>query len=271
VSKHEDQLREAFETHEDMAPDAAAVYARVQELSRSYKWRRRGVQAAGGVVVGAGLIAGVINLPAVLPGSPGTNSSAVMPGAVPVAVSPSAAVVDEQTALNAYSDAGYGYDDAERLAKLWGKKGDIVQVKSDAGRKLLAGQKLPFAPTPDTPVTEEPADPVRDARFEAYFGAGYSYDEAVKLAKLWKLPDPGAAKIEGGKRLLAGEKLPVKPTADGVKRALQAKRVDKFFAAGYDVDDAVRLAKLWHKKDAWAAKIEGGKRLLAGQTLPIKP
>ena len=44
-----------------------------------------------------------------------------------------------------------------------------------------------------------------------------------------------------------------------------------FFAAGYDYADAVKLAKLWHTVDPYHAKIEGGKRLLAGQTLPIKP
>ena len=47
--------------------------------------------------------------------------------------------------------------------------------------------------------------------------------------------------------------------------------MDAFFAAGYDYDDAVQLAKLWKKADAYQAKVEGGKRLLAGETLPIKP
>jgi hypothetical protein len=37
------------------------------------------------------------------------------------------------------------------------------------------------------------------------------------------------------------------------------------------MDDAVKLAKLWHLKDAYAAKVAGGEKLLAGQTLPIKP
>ena len=45
VTEHGDQLREAFETHEHLAPDPAAVYARVQELSRGYQRRRRGAQA----------------------------------------------------------------------------------------------------------------------------------------------------------------------------------------------------------------------------------
>jgi hypothetical protein len=56
-----------------------------------------------------------------------------------------------------------------------------------------------------------------------------------------------------------------------VKAGLEAKRIDAFFAAGYDYNDAVKLARLWKSKDAYQAKIEGGKRLLAGQTLPIRP
>jgi hypothetical protein len=33
----------------------------------------------------------------------------------------------------------------------------------------------------------------------------------VKLAKLWKTEDPYAAKILGGKKILAGETLPIRP------------------------------------------------------------
>jgi hypothetical protein len=33
----------------------------------------------------------------------------------------------------------------------------------------------------------------------------------------------------------------------------------------------VTLAKLWKKSDPYQAKIEGGKKLLAGETLPIRP
>ena len=50
-----------------------------------------------------------------------------------------------------------------------------------------------------------------EARLRAYFAAGYDYDDAVKLARIWKLSDPGDAKVKGGKLLLAGKKLPIKP------------------------------------------------------------
>jgi hypothetical protein len=271
VSNHEDQLREAFVSHENLAPDPAAVYARVQELSKTYTWRRRGIQAAGGVVVGAGLIAGIVNMTAVLPHDPDKRPAAVLPAAPPsVSASPSLSAVDEQRAYDAYFQAGYDYEDAQQLAKMW-QMSDIGQVKATAGGRLLRGLPLPFAATPDDPASEEPVDPKIQARYQAFFDAGYVWDDAVKLAKLWKLSDPSDAKIEGGKRLLDGKKLPVRPKAANVADALENKRVDAFFRAGYTVDDAVKLAELWHQKDAYGAKIEGGKRLLAGQSLPIKP
>src|SRR4051794_34201984 len=83
MTQHERQLREAFESHEHMTPDPAAVYARVQELSRTYRMRRRGAQIAGGAVLGAGLIAGGLVVPGVFgpQGTPGV--SAGIPAAAP--------------------------------------------------------------------------------------------------------------------------------------------------------------------------------------------
>ncbi|RZU54435.1 hypothetical protein EV385_6386 [Krasilnikovia cinnamomea] len=207
----EEQLRGAFEAHEHPTPDPGAVYARVQQLSRTYRRRRRGVQAAGGAVLGAGLIAGAINLPTLLPGRPADGVSIVLPAAAPSASASSAPSGAElQREFDAYFSAGYDYDDAVKLAKLWNSTGDIGSVKAEAGRRLLAGQTLPFAPTPGGAVTSAP--PSREqSQLDAFFGAGYDYNDAVKLAKLWRLPDPYSAKVAAGKRLLAGEPLPIKP------------------------------------------------------------
>ena len=75
MNEHGDRLREAFTKHETETPDPAAVYARVEELAKKYKWRRFGVQAAGGVALSAGLIAGITQLPAILPAAPSANMS----------------------------------------------------------------------------------------------------------------------------------------------------------------------------------------------------
>jgi hypothetical protein len=205
-----DQLREAFESHEHLAPDATSVYARVQELSQTYKRRRRGAQAAGGAVLGAGLIAGAINLPALLPAAH-NNGPVVSVGAPAQHLSPSPtpslSVLDREYA--AYFNAGYGYDDAVKLAQIWHMPGDIGTVKAEAGRRLLAGETLPIQPSPDGSST--PVPPGEAADVDAYFAAGYTYGDAVTLANLWHLPDPYHAKIEGGKRLLAGQTLPIRP------------------------------------------------------------
>jgi len=266
VTDHGEQLRQAFETHETLAPDPAAVYARVQELSRIYRRRRRGAQAAGTAVLGAGLIAGAIQLPSVLAVIAG-------PAGAPTASVPSVAASYSQADLDkdwaAYFAAGYGYDDAVRLAALWHTEQNIGLVKAEAGRRLLAGQTLPIQPHPNPNVYGQPSPDA--TALQAFFDAGYVWDDAVQLAALWKMPDPSDAKVAAGKKLEAGQKLPIQPKPANVAAAKESAAVDKFYAAGYNYADAVKLATLWKLNDAYAAKVAGGEKLLAGQTLPIKP
>jgi hypothetical protein len=275
VTQHADQLREAFESHENLAPDPGAVYARVQELSRKHKRRRRGAQVASGAVLGAGLIAAGINLPAFLPGNATSNGigAGEAPNAVP-SVAASYSNVDSTKDWAAYFKAGYGYDDAVKLAALWHTNANIGNVKAEAGRRLLAGETLPIKPTGNPVSTQPPPnDPqvkADQAAFDAFFNAGYTWDDAVKLAKVWHLSDPSDAKIMGGKKLEAHQTLPIKPKAANVKAAKEQAAVLKFWNAGYDQADAAKLAKIWHVS-TYQAKVEGGQKLLAGETLPIKP
>jgi hypothetical protein len=223
VTDHRDQLRDAFETHEDLAPDPAAVYARVQDLARGYRRRRRGAQAAGGALLGAGLIAGAVNLPALLAGAPQGNPTVVTAGGPATTASPQPGVSQSVTPSlpslssmsaaqlqpywDAYFNAGYGNDEAVALAHIW-HMNDNSTGKAEAGRRLLAGETLPVQPNPQSPHNVIPLESVQVDEFHA---AGYTYDDAVKLAALWNLPDPYHAKIEGGKRLMAGQTLPIKP------------------------------------------------------------
>ncbi|MEU4420689.1 hypothetical protein AB0F81_08690 [Actinoplanes sp. NPDC024001] len=272
MTEHGDRLREAFETHENQTPDPALVYARVEALARKHKWRRRGVQAAGGAVLSAGLIAGVANLPAILPGGPAaTVPVAILPAAAPSASATPPTEAELQERWDAYFGAGYNYTTAVELAKLWQMEENIGLVKAEAGRRLLAGETLPLRPLPEAEVSEEPIDPETNKRFDAFFNAGYTWDEAVKLAKLWKLDDPADAKIEAGKRLLEGKKLPVKPEPANVAEAKKAQKANAFWEAGYDYKDAEQLAKLWKLDDTFEAKVMAGAKLLAGETLPIQP
>jgi len=273
VTDHDEQLREAFETHETLAPDPASVYARVLELSRTYKRRRRTAQVAGTAVLGAGLIAGAIHLPSMLPGPSGGGGAALSVGA-PGAAAPSVAPTYSEADLNkdwaAYFAAGYGYNDAVQLATLWNSK-NIGFVKAEAGRRLLAGETLPITPHPDPVPTPDPSASAEAAALQAFFDAGYVWDDAVQLATLWHLDDPSRAKVDAGKLLESGQTLPIQPKPENVAAARESAAIDKFYAAGYTYDDAVQLAALWHLKDAGAAKIAAGEKLLAGQTLPINP
>jgi hypothetical protein len=216
VTDDAEQLREAFETHETPAPDPAAVYARVQELSRGYRRRRRGAQVAGSAVLSAGLIAGAMQLPSFLAGHYG-GAGIADPAGAPASPVPSVAASYSQADLDkdwaAYFAAGYGYDDAVRLAAIWHSEQNIGLVKAEAGRRLLAGETLPIQPhpNPSDPTTPDPAAAADGAALEAFFNAGYDWGDAVQLAALWHLPDAAAAKVLGGQKLLAGETLPIKP------------------------------------------------------------
>jgi hypothetical protein len=269
VTDHGEQLRETFETHEKLAPDPAAVYARVQELSRIYKRRRRGAQAAGTAALGAGLIAGAIQLPSVL-ASPSGGPGIAAPASPIPSVAPSYSQAELEKGWAAYFAAGYGYGDAVRLAALWHTDKNIGLVKAEAGRRLLAGETLPIRPHPDPSVPATPDPDPAAAALRAFFDAGYVYDDAVELARLWNLSDPSDAKLAAGRKLEAGEQLPIRPKPANVAAAKESVAVNKFFAAGYDYDDAVELAGLWNLKDAYSAKVAGGEKLLAGQTLPIR-
>jgi hypothetical protein len=210
VTPYEDQFREAFESHEHLAPEMGAVYNGSQVLFRKYLRRRRSAQVVSGAVLGAGLLAAGTNLPAgLLPGAtvPGPAISTTPPAAVPpVPTSLSDAELGRD--VDAFAAAGYGYNDAVQLAAIWHTRANVGFVKAEGGRLLLAGQTLPIRPHPDPPDMV-PSDHDADAQ-QKFWAAGYDADDAEKLARLWhvSLDD---AKVKGGEKLLAGDVLPIRP------------------------------------------------------------
>jgi hypothetical protein len=104
--------------------------------------------------------------------------------------------------------------------------------------------------------------------FAAFFDAGYVYSDAQQLASLWHETDITKVKTEAGLKLLDGDQLPVAPS--GTPAPPEDLAVTAFFNAGYDYNDAVKLASMWHES-IWQAKIDGGKKLENGETLPIPP
>jgi hypothetical protein len=132
--------------------------------------------------------------------------------------------------------------------------------------KRLVGAKNAAAAA--QPATADPNQPALDA----FFKAGYDYDDAAALAKAWHESDPFTAKVDAGNRLLAGQTLPLAPgSATPAPAEAGDDAVTAFFNAGYTYDDAVTLSTMWHSASPYDAKVAAGKKLQAGQTLPIKP
>jgi hypothetical protein len=202
-------LTETFAAHEHLAPDAEAVLTRASEIARSYNRRRWAVRATGGAVLSAGIVAGSIALPGSFGHSSparGSSRTVLSPAGAPTASPTPTSAPTYTTAqeMNAFFAAGYDYTDAQALAKLWNDTGSTNSIKAEAGQKLLEGQTLPVKPTatPESPANKD---------VNAFFAAGYSYDDAVTLSKTWH-DSSYQAKAEGGKKLLAGETLPIPPS-----------------------------------------------------------
>lgn len=296
MNQDADQLRDAFLAHEYLAPDPAEVIAVVHERARRYRRRRRAAQGAGGAMLGAGLVAGSVAAPGWLNATSNRHNGSgyslaapePQPTPTPLAspsplasataiASPSPLTSAQQAqAISAYFAAGYDYNDALALAQLWHMSADPSTIKAEAGRRLLAGQTLPFKPS-----AEGVATAAEDADVNAFFAAGYTYEDAVGLAQLWKISDPYQAKVDAGAKLLAGVALPVAPSsqptpptvAAGSSSSDSASTADlnAYFAAGYTYEDALGLASLWKIPDAYQVKVDAGAKLLAGETLPIQP
>ncbi|QCB92472.1 hypothetical protein [Cellulomonas shaoxiangyii] len=139
----------------------------------------------------------------------------------------------------AFWGAGYTHDDATALAELWGT--GYTETKARAGQMILDGEELPVAPgsTPfsimETSRPEAPEDapapaaapadgaegaaPATDAppaveytpaQYDAFWDAGYTYDDALALAALWGT-EIIETKARAGQALLDGQTLPVAP------------------------------------------------------------
>jgi hypothetical protein len=266
-----DQLSETFAAHESLAPDAGSVLARADEIARSLKRRQWVVRSTSGVALGAAVVVGGVVVPQTLHHE-GSHSATVIgaasSGAAPTAASSPSPTQDEDWA--AYFNAGYTYDDAVQLAKLWNESDGpdaIGNVKAEAGAKLLAGKPLPIPPS-GQPATAQ------DLAMQAFWNAGYDSEDAVRLGQIWHETDTSQVKVEAGQKLEKGEQLPIQPSggkdAGAPANNAEIGAAQAFFDAGYTYDDAQQLAGIWNV-GTYQAKVEGGHKLEKGVTLPIPP
>lgn len=160
-----------------------------------------GVVAAGLSVAGAGAAA------AVAPHTPVSHAVRGALSAVGVewTVGPEGETVlsdDSTAALDAFWAAGYTTADAQALAELWSV--DVLDAKAQAGQLVLDGGAVPIAPgtNPEPDWDGGPA--------EAFWAAGYTFEDAEALAALWG-KDITETKTTAGQTLLDGGTLPIAP------------------------------------------------------------
>jgi len=160
--------------------------------------------------------------------------------------------------------------------------GQVLPGLLDGGRPSGEQAALSVAAPVSPSATPSPrSETDAEQRRAAFFAAGYDYDDAVALALLWgrDAVDTDAVKADAGRRLLAGGTLPLAPGAAPAAPAPEPAAPDldgegpyvAFLEAGYDWEDAVRLAELWETSDVLQAKALAGQKLLDGETLPFAP
>ncbi|MFS0700187.1 hypothetical protein AB6N24_09475 [Cellulomonas sp. 179-A 4D5 NHS] len=115
-----------------------------------------------------------------------------------------------QAQYEAFWGGGHTTDDVDTLSALW--ELDVVETKAKAGQMLIDGQALPLD-GPRTPVELDDAGaavPDGDDPRDAFWGAGYTYEDAVALSELWST-DVYETKATAGQKILDGEQLPIAP------------------------------------------------------------
>lgn len=145
----------------------------------------------------------------------------------------------------------------------------LVDGPADEPRPAqVAGAPSAADPRLVTICSAETGSVAQDAAAQEFFDAGYTPDDADELARQWKSPCTYGAKVLAGERLAAGQGLPLQPGGTDASDSAAAQR---FFDAGYTLDDADELAREWKVADTFEAKVLAGERLAAGQRLPVEP
>jgi hypothetical protein len=190
-----------------------------------------------------------------------TGAKLLADAEVPIGAEETPWSVDEDVARQAFFNNGFGYDDAVVLADVWSI--DAWDAKANAGHKLLDGLALPFGDDGD--LVGAPAE---EQALDAYFAAGYGYEDAELLARMWNSEDDVyGTKVKAGHALLGQLDLGVEP-GDTAWTVDETAAVTAFVSHGFDRDVAEELADVW-SLDAWDAKVNAGHKLLDGLPLPL--
>jgi hypothetical protein len=172
---------------------------------RSSRFMAVGIVAAGLSVVCAGVATAVVPFSPVAP----TPTSTVQAADTDWSGMPKGYT---RAQYEAFWGAGYTAEDVVKLNDLW--KSESIQTKARAGQMILDGDMVPVAPSPA--VAEPPADVSTpkegdQAKYDAFWNAGYTDANLAKLNDLWKTGSFDT-KAHAGKMILEGKTLPVAPS-----------------------------------------------------------
>jgi len=127
-------------------------------------------------------------------------------------LAPQSMTVEDQQ-WNAYSGSEYTYDDAEVLAKYWGKPSPW-EAKLKIGSFLMDGQtaELKKVLQQAKQQSQSPAQSmtVEDQQWNAYSGSEYTYDDAAVLAQYWGKSSPWEAKLKIGSLIMTSDQAVIK-------------------------------------------------------------
>jgi hypothetical protein len=84
--------------------------------------------------------------------------------------------INKNQALRAYSNSGYGYCDAKKVAAVWNK--NIGRAKVIIGRKIVGGL---------TNLIDQDIAGTAGRVNCSFQESGFNYDDAVRLSQLWNI------------------------------------------------------------------------------------
>lgn len=210
VGDLEDRIARALRSREPAPAATAEATARVEaRLAEAVAapaapvslLARRGVKVAAASAAATAIV--VVGAGAAAASNPYTGFAVAVEGvAHAVGIDWSAMPANySREQYEAFWDSPY-VDDVDRLSALWGT--DTTETKARAGQLLLDGRPIPALPVDPALATERQQD-------DAFWDAGYTYEDAEQLAALWGVVT-SEAKALAGAALLEGRTLPVPPS-----------------------------------------------------------
>lgn len=144
-----------------------------------------------------------------------------------------------------YYEAGYTYDDAEALSRLWGV--DVAEAKARMQRKMMWGNEDVLKAEIATARSSSPASGNDDdAAARRFFDSAYCYCDARVLSALWG-GSVWDAKVTMGRKIGWGNQSILDSELSRARQAAVGRgETCEFMETNYTYDDAVALGKFWN-------------------------